>query len=155
MNDRLAVGLGLEMVPGAGKFSAQLLEVFDDAVVYEDDAVIGVWMRIYLVGRAMCGPTGVADPDHALHGLVRQQGLKSRNLAFRTPALNGAIEKRRDACGIVAPVLKPPEPVDQERGDLLLANDANDAAHRRSALRIPPPLTTLGGANHLLFRLPA
>jgi hypothetical protein len=61
----LGVGLGLEADLRLFELPLQLAKVLDDAVVDHGQPFRGVRVRVGLVGLAVGGPTGVADPDGA------------------------------------------------------------------------------------------
>ena len=65
MGDDLGIGLGLEFGAQGDQFVAELLEILDDAVVHDGDAVGGMGMGVGLARPAMGRPAGMADPHHA------------------------------------------------------------------------------------------
>ena len=62
---RFGVGLGVELLAGRFQFRAQFGVVLDDAVVHDRHAGGAVRMRVALGGRAMRGPSSVADAGGA------------------------------------------------------------------------------------------
>ena len=132
MGDDLGIGLRDEDVAERAQLAAQLVEVLDDAVVDDGDAVGGVRVGVGLVGAAVGGPAGVADADGAGERFARQQRLEIAELALGAPARDVAVHQRRDAGGIVAAIFEALEPVEQQRRHRGLADDAENAAHQRT-----------------------
>ena len=121
LNHRLGVGFALEHRAVALQLLAQLAEVLDNAVVHHAHARRGMGMRVALDGLAVRGPPRVADAAASTERLAGQPALKGGELAFgpapgQNPALDGG-----DARGIVAPVFKAPERLDQTGGGRFLA----------------------------------
>ena len=132
VRDDLGVGLGDELVPLLLQLVLQLEVVLDDAVVDDDDAAGAVAVRVgVLLGRpAVRRPAGVADAVVAVERVVaRCTSSRLRQLAGAAPQLDRAVAHDRDARRVVAAVLEPPQPVDQDGHDLLGADVADDAAH--------------------------
>jgi hypothetical protein len=65
MGDHLGVGIGGKCHAGLLQIPAQLVEILDDAVVDDCEAVGRVRVRVHLVGTAMGCPTRVTDADCA------------------------------------------------------------------------------------------
>ena len=84
MRDHFGIGLALEHIAERGEFGAQLVVIFDDAVVHQRNPLARK-MRVRIVrgGRAMRGPAGVRDAGEA-----GQAGL--RNLLFQLGHARGA-----------------------------------------------------------------
>ena len=55
--------------------------------------------------------------------------LEVRQLAGAAPQVDRAVAHDRDARRVVAAVLEPPQPVDEDRDDVLRADVADDSAH--------------------------
>ena len=135
MQHRLGVGLGLEHVALGGELLAQLLEVLDDAVVHDGDALVHVRMGVALDRLAVRRPARVADAGASLQGLVGEPQLEVLELALGAPAVEMAVLDGGDAGGIIAAIFEPPQRVDEIARHRLLSKNADDAAHGRFCLR--------------------
>ena len=64
MDDDLGVRLALETIALPEQFFPKLHVVFDNAVVNDGEfsVIAGMGMGVYIVGRAVSRPAGVADP---------------------------------------------------------------------------------------------
>ena len=131
VRDDLGVGLGHERVPLLLKLPLQIEVVLDDPVVDDDDAPGAVAMRMrVLLGRpAVRRPARVADAVVPVERVDREDLFEARQLAGAAPQLDLAVAHDRDARRVVAAILEPPQPVDQNRQNLLLADVADDPAH--------------------------
>ena len=129
MQHRLGVGLGLEHVALGGELVAQLLEVLDDAVVHDGDALVHVRMGVALDRLAVRRPARVAEAGVALQGMVGEPQLQVLELALGAPAVEMAVLDGGDAGRVVAAIFEPPQRVDEIAGDRLLSKNADDAAH--------------------------
>ena len=94
---------------------------------------VGVGLGRLAVGR----PAGMADAGLAEQRRRFEPRLEIAQLAFRAPAPELAVLDRGDARGIVAAIFEPLQRVDELARDRALAEDANNAAHRRPT----PPST--------------
>ena len=131
VRDDLRVRLGDEDVPFLLQLALQIEVVLDDPVVDDDDPAGAVAMRVrVLLGRpSVRRPARVADAVLAVHGVHRDRLLQPRELARASSKLDRAVADDRNARRIVAAVLQPPQPVDQDRHDLLVPDVSDDAAH--------------------------
>ena len=132
----LGVGVAGELHAVGLEFLAQHRVVLDDAVVDDRDLARGVTVRMGVAVRrpAVGGPAGVADS-----GAARQRcrvGGGQRLLQVGQPACATAdgqapvaVEKR-DARGVVAAVLHPPQRVDDDAAGVPRTDVADDSAHR-------------------------
>ena len=95
----------------------QLEVVLDDAVVDDDDAAGAVAVRVrVLLGRpAVRRPARVADAVLARRAARGDDVLEPRQLAGAAPQLDRAVAHDRDARRVVAAILEPPQPVDENR----------------------------------------
>ena len=121
-----AVAALLELGPQRG-------EVLDDAVVDDRDRARAVEVRVgvAVVGRAVGGPPGVADAGRRRPGAAPRRAPLSRlaSLPARFSVRELAVGEQRDAGGVVAAVLQPPQPLDHDLEGRLLPDVAHDAAH--------------------------
>ena len=121
MRDDLGVGLGDELVALVLQLLLQIEVVLDDAVVDDDDpaGAVAVRMRVLLGRPAVRRPARVADAVLAVDRRGRDHFLEARELAGAAPQLDRAVADDGDAGRVVAAVLEPPQPVDEDRHDLL------------------------------------
>ena len=110
---------------------AQLLVVLDDAVVDDGEPVTrDMRMRVALARHAVRGPAGVGDADLAGGGGVFERIIQHAHLADRAqPGEVLRAVQHRDAGGIVAAVLEPPQTLHQDRYDVALGDRSDDSAH--------------------------
>ena len=88
-------------------------------------------MRIALAGLAVRRPARVADADRAGQRFAAKTRLEVYELAFGAPALDVAVDQGGDAGRIVAAIFQALQRLDQQGGDGCLADDSDDAAHRK------------------------
>ena len=134
LRHHLGVGVAFEALAGGGQFRLQFRVILDDAVMHHRHARGGVRVGVALVGNAVRGPAGVADADAAGQRVGLQQRFQIGQLALGAAALDPAIHQGGDAGRVIAAIFQPTQSLDQRRGDLALANDADDAAHVRLLL---------------------
>src|SRR5215831_13931621 len=138
--DRLGVGIGAKNMAELLQLAPQSLEILDDAVVHDGNAVCCDRMSIGLGRQAVGRPPGVADTDHPLHRVVVEPPGEIDELAFGAPTLDAAIDESGDAGRIVAAIFEPAQPFEEARRHDILGDDADYAAHQlffpRSRFRI-------------------
>ena len=132
---RLGVGLGLEHVALGGQRLAQLLEVLDDAVVHDGDALVHVRVGVALDRLAVGRPARMAEAGVPLQRMVGEPQLQVLELALGAAAVEMAVLDGGNARRIIAAILEPPQRVDEVARHRLLPEDADDAAHALSLLR--------------------
>ena len=145
MGDDFGVGFGAELVAFVDQLLLQADVVLDDAVVDDDDLAGAVAMRMSVLfrGTSVRGPASVADAIGAVERLQPDDLFQVAQLAFGAAHLQAfAVTGDRDAGRVVAAILQPPQAIDDDRHDPLLADVTNNAAHS-STPEIgpdPPPL---------------
>ena len=109
----------------------QIEVVLDDAVVDDDDLAGAVAVRVrVLLGRpAVRRPARVADAVVAGERVGADDLLEVRQLAGAAAQVDRAVADDRDAGRVVAAVLEPPQPVDEDGHDVLRSDVADDSAH--------------------------
>ena len=111
----------------------QLEVVLDDAVVNDHDAAGAVAMRVRVLfgGPAVRGPAGVAEAvERRSSGVVGNDVLEIGELAGAAPqSMRRAVDDRH-ARGVVAAIFEPPQSLDEDGDDGLVADVSDDAAHR-------------------------
>ncbi len=129
MSDHLGVGLGREGGASGRELVSQLVEILDDAVVDDGDAVGRVRMRVVLVGPAMGRPAGVADADRAGERLAPEPLLEILELAFGAPAREVTFFQGGDARRVITTVFEALERIDHQGRDRLTTQYPDDPAH--------------------------
>ena len=133
MGDGLGIGLRAEHVTGRLELGAQLDEVLDDAVVDDRQlpGAVHVGMGIEIVGATMRGPAGMAQSGRGRGCITFERLAQHRELAG--PLLDEEIAgpgDEGDTSRVVAAILQAGEPLQQQRCCFVMADVADDAAHR-------------------------
>ena len=125
----LGIGVGGKDVARGAELAAKVLEILDDAVMNQHHAAVGVGVGVVDRRLSVGCPAGVPDPDGAGQGLLGDDLFEPPYLAFRTTALDRAIDQGRDAGGVVAAIFEPPQTLDQQGRYVAFPDDSDDAAH--------------------------
>ncbi len=131
MRHHLRVGVAGEFAAGGADFPLQRLEILDDAVVDDGDAVGGVGMRVRLGRGAVRRPAGVADAGRAGERLSLQPCFEVAELAAGAAAHQLPLLERGDAGGIVAAIFQPFQRIHDQRSDRLASENSDNPAHGR------------------------
>src|SRR3989344_4973794 len=112
MGQHFRIGIRAERVPGPHEFRLELLEILDDAVVYDPDLARTILVRvcILLIGLAVGCPAQMRDAtltSEILRDFCAKFGHSSRR--FHASTL-----RRIDAGGVVAAVFKRQEAVQED-----------------------------------------
>ena len=131
MRQHLRVGLGLE---GVALGQEPLLDrevIFQNAVVdhHEGAAAVGVRVGVLLGGAAVGGPARVPEPHAPLHRLLPQDRLELLDAPGAPPDLQPLRPQHGHAGGVIAAVLEPLEPVQDDADGAPLPDVADDPAH--------------------------
>ena len=129
MHRHFGIGFGLEFVALLDQLGAQLAEILDDAVMHECDARGRMRMGIAFGRRAMRRPARVADAGAPRQRMLRERLGKLAQFSRRAAALDMAVHQRCDACGIIAAIFQPPQRLQNDRGRVVLACNADNSAH--------------------------
>ena len=133
VGDDLGVRLGDEFVALSGEFALQLEIVFNDSVVYDDDAPGAVAMGVGVLfgGASVGGPAGVADAEGAIDGMLDENLFEVGQLAGGAAHLEGGTGWRADgdARRVIAAIFQAPQPFDDDRDYLLGTNITDNSAH--------------------------
>ena len=129
VHDRLGVGVALEHVALGAELRLQLAEVLDDAVVDDRDLAVHVRMGVALGGTPVRRPARMADAGVPPQRLLQQTPFEVAQLALGAAALEVAVLDGGDAGRVIAAILEPTQGVDEIRGDRLLPDNSDDAAH--------------------------
>jgi hypothetical protein len=94
-------------------------------------AAVTVRMGVFFGGAAMGGPTGVADAEGALEGMLAEHLLQIAEFAWGAGDLKGGTRGAADgdAGRVVATVFEAPQAFDDDRDYLLGSYISNNAAH--------------------------
>jgi hypothetical protein len=103
--------------------------IFDYAVVNDCDAIDRMWMRVLFVGTAMSRPTRVADSYAANKRLTSELALEVLELSDCAPPRKATALKRGYTSGIVTPIFKPFQRIENRHHGWPLADETNDSAH--------------------------
>ena len=129
----LRVRLGGELGAACTEAVAQLGPVLDDPVEHDVDAPAGVpvRVRVLLGDSAVRGPAGVADAGGAAQVPVRARHRVAELLevADRVHAADVAVCHERQPSRVVAAVLEPLEPLEQQVAALARPDVSDDPAH--------------------------
>jgi hypothetical protein len=129
LGDGLGVGLGFEGDALGFQLGAQGAEVLDDAVVHHGDGAGAVGMGVAVGRRAVGGPAGVADAAVAADRVADEEVGERDQLAGGAAAVEMALVHGGDAGAVVAAVFEALQRLEDQRRDLVAAEDADDAAH--------------------------
>ena len=137
MRDRLGIGFGLEGVAVRFQTLAQLLIVFNDAVMYDRNLALAVaptqmWVRVAVGRLAMRRPTGMSDAAGARQlALLANFFLKVCNTATRLDYAQTVLRERCNARGVIAAVFQTVQTFYQNRQRILAPRETNDSTHIR------------------------
>ncbi len=118
-----------------GQLGAQLEEVLEDPVVHDDYLPVGaaVRMRVLLGGRAVSRPARMTDAHVRAESVPIQPvelGLEPYQPIGAACDLDRSRRmEQRHAGAVVAAVLEPPEPIEQDGDCLPYSQIADDSAH--------------------------
>ena len=133
MGNDLGVGLRQKFVSLSGQFFLQFQIVLNDAVVYNNDRMIMVKVRMRVqIGRNTVGcPSGVADADGSRKGCaVLCQLLKYFQASYRFFHLDFFSVIDSNSGRVVSAVFQLCQSVQQYRGSLVSSNISNNSTHR-------------------------
>ena len=133
VRDNLRIGLAFEDSAVALKFVAQLAKVFDDAVMDDRHPACHMRMGVPFDGLAMCRPARMPDAGRSLQRFLGQPPVERSKLAFGPAPCQHAGFERGDARGIVAPIFKPPQRLDEPGRGWFRSKNAYDPTHIRIA----------------------
>ena len=129
MGDDLRIRFRLEFVTLGAQRLAQFAEVFDDAVVDDRDAAVGVGMGVGLVRASMRRPARVADATVAAERFAHEALAKVAQLALGAPAGQAPALQRGDAGRIIAAIFEAAQRLDNVAGNGFDAENSDYSAH--------------------------
>ena len=133
LDDGLGVGVAGEDRAVGLELGAQRAVVLDDAVMHHGDPPGLVRVRVALARRAVRRPAGMADAGMAADRILHEQVGERDQLAHRPPAAEAPLVHGRDAGAVVAAILEPLQRLEDQRRDLVAAEDRDDPAHQEAA----------------------
>jgi hypothetical protein len=138
VRDDFGVGLRTEAVAQVLELGAQQIVILDDAVVHDGDAVAGnMRMRVAHRRHAVRRPARMRDADVARDRRLGDRILQDLDLAdCAQPCDRTARIDDRETRRVVAAILEAAQPLQQDRNDIALGDDAYDSTHE-TALRLP------------------
>src|SRR5688572_6005602 len=128
MRDDLGIGIGDELVAGELELAPHAVMVLDDAVVHHRYAPRDVRVGVLHRGDAVRCPAGVRDADVARQAVPVREARQLGDAPGAAQPLHAAVDYG-DAGGIVAAVLEPPQPLEQDGDDVTAGNCSHYAAH--------------------------
>ncbi|MNV05474.1 hypothetical protein D3C71_958130 [compost metagenome] len=148
VGDDFGVGLAHKHIAACLQRLAQFFVVFNDAVVHQGYAACALGLRVCASavaevrvgvvhgGRAMGGPAGVGNAGgtvdvfggHLLQQLSHAGGAAGALQACRARCIEAG-GMYRHAAGVIAPVFKPLQALDEDGNDVARRDRADDAAH--------------------------
>ena len=151
VHQHLGVGLRFEGVALLLEVGLQRDVVLDDAIVDESDAVtvrliVAVRVGVADARLAVGGPAGVGDTHGAGKLLPLAEHLLQHPDPPRRPRHVDPAVDDGQACGVVAAILQPLEPLQQERLSRLVADIRDDSTHWRTpSSRVSVSTSPAGG----------
>src|SRR5262245_43938135 len=135
VSDDLGVGLGLKGMILALQLAFEFEVIFDDAIVDDDDPpqAIAVRVRVLFGRSSVLGPAAVPQGRLAFQRLVLYRLHQAVQLAGAPANLDLAVVDDGDARRVVAAIFQPPQPLDDDRDGLLIADVSDDSAHKISS----------------------
>ncbi len=140
MGNDFGVGLGGELVAFLDQLLLQGEIVLDDAVVHDDNfaGAVAVGMRVFFGGTSVSGPARMSNAVGAVERLQADGFFQVAQLALGAAQLQPVpVAGDRDAGGIVAAILQPPQPLNNDGDDTLLTDVADNAAHGKTSKDSP------------------
>ena len=119
------------------ELTSQHSVILDDAVVDDGHIPRNVGMSVDFARAAMRRPPGVSDPGPANQRFLAESFLEVRELPGRPGNFDSTPRVNCQAGRVVAPILEPTQPLDEDTCTVSRADVANDAAHVPILLRPP------------------
>ena len=130
VGDHFGVGLGGEYVAKFLKLQAQRVVILDDAVVDDSQTVGTMRVGVLLTGLAVGCPAGMGDAQLARERLPGKPLFKLGDLAGGAGTIHrsGSIQ-RGDAGRVITAIFQPPQPLQQNRGQVTRGDATYNSAH--------------------------
>jgi hypothetical protein len=97
---------------------------------------VAMGMGVLLGRPAVRRPSRMPDPVFPLERIAGDHFLEARQLPGAPAQLDLAVAHDRHARRVIPAILEPPQPVDQDRQDVLVADISDDAAHGGDLLKM-------------------
>jgi hypothetical protein len=146
VGEHFGVGVGFESMALGGELAFEDFEVLDDPVMDEDDSstLVEVRVRVFVRGRAMGGPAGVADAEGASEGIgLEEAGEALIDLALALAELELIVLQSANAGAVIAAILEATQSFKDDWAGWLFADVTYDATHNSIAIvgeRVHPNL---------------
>jgi hypothetical protein len=112
--------------------------IFDYAVVNDRNAINRMWMRIFFAWTTVSRPACVANPYAANKRLTSELALEVLELSDCAPPRKATALERGYTSGIVTPIFKPFQRIENRHHGWPLADETNDSAHLLSPFHHHP-----------------
>ena len=146
MRDQLGIRIRLDLGTTAFEGGPKLAVVLDDPVMHDHDATRAMGMGISLRGLTVGCPTGVADTEMSLQGLLAQRAFEVDQLALRAANFENAALEDGNTGGVIAAILETAKAINKHINRLMLKpNISNNPTHIDSSR--PRLMAPLGVAN--------
>ena len=131
VGEHLGVGLRLELVAVGAQPLLDLEVVLDDPVVDDDERALAVGVGVgVLLGRTAMGrPARMADAERTGQRPFAEDPLEHLEPAGGAPHVERAVAEDGDARGVVAAILEPLEPLDDDTDRALPTDVPDDSTH--------------------------
>ena len=141
------VRLGREAVSFGLELPAELKIILNDAVVDHDDGpvTVSVRVRVFFGGRAVGRPARVPDAVGAVERVQADDFFEVPQLAFGSADFEHAVSYHRQARRVVAAVLEPLQPFEDDGHHALVPDIADDSGHSARLTIIADGLQRLAG----------
>src|SRR5450631_887359 len=147
MRNDFRIGLGGELVAFFDQLLLQAEIVLDNPVMHDHDLAraVAVGMSIFFGRTSVCGPARVPNAIRAVERLLANDFFQVAQLALGAPQLQSvAVTGYRDSSRIIAAILQPPQPFDDDRNYTFLADVPNNATHGKTSKDSQPSLLGQG-----------
>ena len=138
VGDDFGIGFGGELMSFFGELPLQRNVILDDPVMHDDDSPRAIAMRvsIFFSGTAVGGPAGMADSIGSIERLEADNFFEVAEFAFGAADLQAVtIAANRDTGGVITAIFEPPQTIQNDRYNPLLANISDNSAHDSLLLR--------------------
>ena len=135
VDDDLGVGLGAEGVALGLECLLQLAVVLDDSVQHDRELAVvatGERVRVLFGDRSVRRPARVPEPGRRDGAVLAGRVLQETEVPDRAHVVEAAVLAERDPGRVVAAILKPLEPLQQEVLTGSAPDVADDSTHRQN-----------------------
>ncbi len=131
VREDLGIGLAAERVAQLLELPPQDRGVLDDPVVDDGDLAAAIVVRVRVRGgRGAVGrPARMGQTERSVRQVPFDRFRQLGDLARHLSSIEAPVGADGDSRRVVAPILQPPQTLQQQRGRLPIAYISNDAAH--------------------------